>query len=166
MRMYVGFSTTGGVLSSLIRWITRSKVSHTFIRFNVYGEDMLLHSTQHGVNLDYYSKFKKKKKIVAEYKLTLTAPNEKSAISYALKKVDSPYDYLAILGFLWVLTAKSFGKKVKNPFPNRSAYFCSELVVRALMAANFKGADQLYPEKTSPEDLVVFFDNHIKAEKI
>lgn len=164
--MYIGFSTTGSVVSGIIRWLTRSKASHSFIRFQVAGEDVVLHSTSHGVNLDYYPKFAKKNKIICEHKITMTKANENKAIGYALKQLDRPYDYLAIAGFLWVLIAKSFGKKVKNPFPNRSAYFCSELTVNALKEAGFKSADKLDPELTSPEDLMEFIDNHAKSEAI
>lgn len=164
--MYVGLSTTGSVVSGIIRWLTRSKASHSFMRFEVAGEDVVIHSTSNGVNLDYYPKFKKKNKIIAEFKIKSTKAKEQAAIRYALQNLDRPYDYLAIAGFLWVLIAKTFGKKVKNPFPNRSAYFCSELTIKALVAAGVEGADKLDPELTSPEDLLDFYEAHAKAEKI
>ena len=158
--MHIGFSTTDKIASRLIRWLTRSKVSHTFIRFKIAGEDVVLHATSHGVNLDYYPKFAKKNKIVEEYMLKLTDSDTNKVISGALKKLDRPYDYLSIMGFFWVLVAKSFRRRVKNPFPNRSAYFCSELVAKTLGAIEFPGAKDLDYELTSPEDLMEFMANH------
>lgn len=162
--MRIGFSTTNGIISRLIKWLTRSKASHSYIYFKMAGEAMVLHATAHGVNMDYYPKFKNKNKIIAEYKVNLVEEKEQDALSYAFKKVDQPYDYLAIVGFLWVLILKSFGKKAKNPFPNRSAYFCSEIAIEALKAADFPGADALDRELTSPEDIMEFLDNHKDAE--
>lgn len=156
--MIVGFSKAKNILSRLIRWVTKSEVSHTFLRLKIKGQDMVLHSNQWGVNFDQYEDFVKHSDIVAQFELTME--QEDAAWDYALTKLDRPYDFLAIAGFAWVLLNKRFGRKTKNPFPNKSAYFCSELVIEALKAAEFPGSADLDRELTSPEDLINFLNIH------
>jgi len=164
--MIIGFSTSKSILSRLIRWITKSKVSHTYLRLNIKGHDMVLHSNQHGVNFDQWEDFKANFEIVAEFELNIANEQESNAWNYAIAQLDKPYDFLAITGFLWVLLNKRIKRKVSNPFPNRSAYFCSELVIESLKAADFERANELDRELTSPEDLIKFLSSHDKAERL
>lgn len=162
--MIVGFSKSKNILSRLIRWVTNSRVSHTFLRLEVKGQDMVLHSNQWGVNFDQWEDFSGHSIVVDQFNLTME--NEGSAWDYAISKLDRPYDFLAIAGFAWVLLNKRFGRKTSNPFPNRSAYFCSELVIEALKAADFPGAKDLDRELTSPEDLIGFLGEHKDAKRL
>ena len=163
----VGFSSTKAIMSRIIMWATRSKASHSYIRFEVAGEPIVIHSNQHGVNCDHYTKFKKGKKIVKEYELDLTPEQEQIILAYVLKRLDSPYDFLSVLGFGWVLFCKALGRKVKNPFPNRAAYQCSEFVLRSLRdAGKLDGFNHLARERVAPEDLIKVLNDHKLATEI
>jgi len=165
--LIVGFSSTKKIMSRIIMWATRSKASHSYIRFDVAGEPVVIHSNQHGINCDHYDKFKKSKKIVKEFKMDLSPEQEKAILSHALKLLDTPYDFLSVVGFGWVLLCKALGCKVKNPFPNRSAYQCSEFVLRTLReAGKLDGFDHIPRERVSPEDLINILSKHELSTEI
>lgn len=164
--MIIGFSTTNKVFSRVIRWATGSKASHTYLLVKVAGEPIVIHSTQQGVNCDHYKKFKKSKNIVTEYKLLIPEETEKIVLSAALKLLDRPYDFPSIIGFGWVLLNKAFGRKTKNPFPNRSAYQCSEFGLEMLKTAGINGLEDFDRELVSPEDLIDFLDKCKKVKEI
>lgn len=163
--MRIGFSTSNSLISKIIRKLTRSKVSHTYLRHNIEGHELVLHANQHGVEFDKYSDFYKKFTIVAEYTLEMADAQEKAFVFYAIQQVDRPYDFLSLIGFGWVLLNKAFNRKVRNPFRNKSAYFCSELMVTSLQAAQFYNTDILDRDLTSPEDLMEFLNKHPLAKK-
>ena len=163
--MKIGFSTSNSLVSKIIRKITKSKVSHTYIKCQVEKYDVVLHANQNGVEFDKYTDFDRKFDIVAEYDLKLTAEQEDAFMLYAVRQLDRPYDFLGVAGFLWVLVNRSFNRKVKNPFSNRSAYYCSELIISSLQAAQFVGSEVFDKDITTPEDLLVFLDNHHLAVK-
>jgi hypothetical protein len=59
-----------------------------------------------------------------------------------------------------------FGRKVKNPFPNKSAYFCSEFILLMLRAIGVQEAFKMDQETTSPEDLIELLDKLSIAKRI
>ena len=163
--MIIGFSTTNKALSRLIRWFTRSKASHAYLRFTVAGEELVLHSTRHGINFDHYSKFKSHNKVVKEYRILVDEATETEGLRAALRLIDQPYDFLSIAGFAWVLACRSIGLKVKAPFRNRAAYHCSEfgLTILRKLGLDCPGAKR---ELTSPEDLMSCLGKLEQAKEI
>jgi len=91
---------------------------------------------------------------------------ENTTISYLIKQLDQPYDYLAAIGSLWVFLNRALGKKVKNPLNKKYSYFCSELLLTALKIADWQGTENLDPHTTFPEDLMQFLNNHPKAKAL
>jgi len=164
--MIIGFSTTNKIMSRIIRWFTRSKASHSYVRIQVSDEPIVIHANQHGVNCDHYSKFKKSSKIVSEFELLVTPAEEKQAISHALRLLDRPYDFLSVIGFGWVLFCRMLGCKVKNPFPNRSAYQCSEFALSTMKKAGIGGLDKLPRERVAPEDLITALSASDQAKEV
>lgn len=163
--MIIGFSTTDKPLSRLIRWFTRSSASHSYVLFIVAGEPLVIHSTRHGINCDYYKRFVKKNKIVAEFKLLVDDAATKKALGSAIQLIDKPYDFLSILGFAWVLGLKAIGIKAKAPFRNRSAYHCSEFALMTLRKMKLDCAD-MKRELTSPEDLMECLRHNNQATEV
>lgn len=164
--MIIGFSTTDKIMSKIIKWATRSKASHAYIIIEVAGEPVVIHSNQHGINCDHYNKFVRGKKIISEYSLLINIDKEQLATSYAIRMLDEPYDFLSVIGFGWVLLCRALGYKVKNPFPNKSAYQCSEFALNVLRKAGLGGLDNLSRERVAPEDLINVLDNNIVANRI
>jgi len=163
--MRVGFSSSNAIPSKIIRWFTRSKASHSYIRFEVEGEPILIEANAHGVVCEHYESFKKHNAIVAEFELNITQEQEHAIVAYALKQLLRPYDFPGLLGFGWVLLNKMIGRKVKQPFVEKSAYFCSELVIAALQSANFPLSHFLDRHITSPEDIIEFLDSSFLAKR-
>lgn len=164
--MIVGFSTTNKIMSRIIKWATRSKASHSYVLVTIAGEPIVIHANAHGVNCDHYNKFKKDKKIVVEYKLLIDENKEKQAIATAVRLLDQPYDFLSIVGFGWVLLWKTFGCKVKNPFPNRSAYQCSEFALTVMRKAGINGLEDLKKELVAPEYLIERLEVSSQAKEV
>jgi len=164
--MRIGFSSGNSLISRAIKLATRSKASHSYIVFRAAGERLVIHANERGVGCEHYENFKKHATIVAEYELVMNDIEEHVALSYALKQLTKPYDFLAVIGFGWVVLNKMIGIQVKQPFRNRSAYFCSELVITALQAANFPLSHFFDRERTSPEDIIDFLDSHVKAHLV
>lgn len=162
--MRIGFSTSKKTLSGAIRWFTHSKASHSYILFTAEEEQLIVEANVHGVVCEHYEKFKTHNTIVAEFELSLTTEEEHKLVAYALKQLAQPYDFLAIFGFAWVLLNKMVGRKTKQPFRNRSAYMCSELVICALQSINFPLSHFMDREVTSPEDIIEFLDSHPRAK--
>lgn len=160
--MIIGFSKNNGILSRLVRWATRSKVSHAYIIFDVAGESVVLHSTRRGINFDLLSDFVSYNEPVADYILMIDSDTEQRGVQSSIKLLDSPYDFLSLAGFAWVLACRAVGFEVRAPFKNRAAYHCSEFALTVLQNVDidFPNAD---PELTSPESLMSLLDSCKKA---
>lgn len=163
--MKIGFSTTNSPVSKVIKFFTRSKVSHAYIVFDVAGEQLIIHSTQKGVNCDYYPTFAKNHTIVAEYEITADPEKEKLALAESIKLLDQPYDFLSIVGFVWVLTLRAIGIKARAPFKNRSAYYCSELGLMILRKLDMD-CPGMERELTSPEDLLECLEGKSEVKRV
>jgi len=163
--MIIGLSTSSKITSRLIKWITKSKVSHAYIKFEVAGEDLVIHATQKGVNCDHYGRFVRNAAIIEEYELLIDKKHIKNALAYAVKQLDHPYDFLSIAGFVWVLFNKALGRKIRNPFRNRFAYNCSEFANNVLSKAGLD-TSFLDAETTSPEDIGKFLRNNSAVKKL
>jgi len=164
--MRVGFSAGHVLLSKIIMKLTNSKASHSFIVFEAAGQELVIQANIHGVVCEHYDDFKKHSTIIAEYELLLTLAQEKAVLGYALQQLLQPYDVFALIGIAWVILNKKLGRKVKQPFRNRHAYFCSELIATSLQAANFVLSHQLDREMVSPEDMIEFLDSHPQAKLV
>jgi hypothetical protein len=162
----IGFSSTDAIISRIIKWFTRSKASHAYVLFEVAGEQLVIHSTEKGINCDCYRKFVKENKIVAEYKLLIDKDSDRRALAQAICMLDKPYDFLSVLGFGWVIFNRVIGRRIKNPFPNRSAYHCSEFALTMLRKAKLQDLEHLSRELTAPEDLIHALDVHPQAKEL
>ena len=74
--VHIGFSTTGDWLSRVIRRITGSPVSHSFVVYHsaVFGKDMVLEASGHGFRVMAWQRFDKENKLVAMYRLKVPDP--------------------------------------------------------------------------------------------
>lgn len=164
--MRVGFSSGHVLLSKIIKKLTRSKASHSYIVFTAAGQELVIQANIHGVCCQHYENFKKQTTIVAEYELTMTPEQEQRALQYALMQLLKPYDFCALIGFGWILINKMFGRKVKQPFRNKAAYYCSELIITSLQVAPFPLSHMFDREVVSPEDLIEFLDVHPNSKLV
>lgn len=151
----IGFSTTNGLISRAIRWVTRSRVSHTFVVYydETLGREMVLHADLKGVETIPMSRFQESNTVVYICEPELTPYQRAHALLYLSKWLGSQYDFAGLFGNLWVLFGRWLKLKIRNPWGSSKAVFCSEAIVRALQEVNYPAVADLDPEATNPDDL-------------
>lgn len=151
-----GFSTTNLPISRLIRFFTKSKVSHCFVILDLPELDeqpMVLEAAFEGIRLVPLETFKKKNIIVE----TVSLPQVTlSMLKPMFKQLGSSYDFGGLLGSTFVQIGHWIKKKWKNPFNSSHALFCSEATVVILQDSNYPNSQSLVPSETSPQDLLNF----------
>lgn len=160
MPTIIGFSTSNSIISRIIRWFTRSKVSHSYIGYysHTFDKYMVMESTWSGFRIGNYKSWTIRNKIVYEFKC-------KRDLSKSLKHIsndlDLEYDYWSALG---LSVRRWFGKWYRNPFRDPNKLHCSEAVAIFLQHDNL--AQSLDPESTTPEDLLQYCINSNHFEKL
>jgi hypothetical protein len=124
--VHVGFSTTGGWLSRLIRRITGSPVSHSFVVYHsgVFGKDMVLEASGHGFRIMSWRRFDKENKLVAMYRLKLPDAVLHDALGKLSDRLGDAYDTLSLFGYL----LRKWFRLKRVPFDSRKKLVCSEAV--------------------------------------
>jgi uncharacterized protein YycO len=149
MRVRIGFSTTKAWISRVIRWWTKSKVSHVFLVYfdDARGEDMVLDVAWSGVRRVSLREFHEEQNDVVAL---VEMPGElESPLRSAFAWLGRPYDWKTLVRFWRV--ARPFLKPSAGP-----AMICSEMVVRVLQQAGYPGALELDPKATTPHQLLQF----------
>jgi hypothetical protein len=153
-----GFSTSNWWVSRLIRWVTRSRVSHAFILIEnepILG-DIVLEAAAIGFRIS--TKTMLTSGTTTIFQLVDPVLPLESAVQTAVAWLGERYNYEGLFGEAWVALWRRFGRRVKNPLRNSRSMFCSEAVVYILQAAHYPEADALDPQSTSPEDLLVYLN--------
>ena len=146
------FSTSSGWISGLIRWFTKSRASHVMIGCEVMGVSMLMHCTEGGVQFTPRKKwFGDGNKLVAEYTFK---PDVSEGVKHATDLLGERYDYLSIIGFIWVIFWGWLKVKVKNPLASKGAMVCSEFILHVDHKDKIPEWNDLEYETTTPEDLL------------
>lgn len=152
--VYVGFSTNQKPLARLIRWATRSSVSHVYFRvptYSITGRSWIFQASGFAVNLEGDQHFSGHANVVREFEVDLTEEQFTELELYMLDSVAKPYSVAQLAGMCWVLLGRTFGAKFKNPFADGShSYVCVELIARIL---RIPGSEDL-----TPEDLLDFLE--------
>ena len=155
--VYVGFSTTDSIVSKIIRWFTKSEVSHAFFVIDLLGRAWVLESGFHGVTLSPAEKFTAKNTI--KY-LAQVHELDEPDVATVMNDLGENYDFGGLFGSAFVVIGRWFKQKWRNPWADPKAMFCSEFVVKSLQECGFPGADQLVPQDTTPQDLKDFLMAH------
>ena len=150
----IGFSTPNyfNPISALIRWITKSKVSHAWFMYHDtdFDLDMVMEAHELGFRLIPFEKFKLHNKVVDTVTPDVNLDPGLKLLAHSLGDI---YDYWGLLGMGVVLLGHWFKRKWKNPLQSPKHMFCSEAVVTALQACGSKKAESLTPGSTSPQML-------------
>jgi hypothetical protein len=154
---YVGFSTTNGLLSRLLRWITRAEVSHSFLVVELYGKAWYVGAEAQGVVMMPMEKYVKKNTIKA---LCEVPELNDEDLAVVMGHLGEAYDYGGLLGGIFPQIGRWFKQKWKNPWANPKALICSEFVTLALQEAGLSGAEKLDPPSVTPQDLLGFLTEH------
>lgn len=136
-------------LGAVIRWITRSPVSHCLIEFPVWGRRMVAEARIGGVRM--VPSVRARHHVVAEYRCKFGARAGLAAIS---DEMGQRYDYGGLLVIAWVFMLKEWLRvKVTRIRWKTSAVKCSELVAIFLRASGVAWAGELPRELTTPQDI-------------
>lgn len=124
--IHLGFSTTGGWLSRMIRRITGSPVSHSFVVYKsaAFGQDMVLEASGQGFRVMAWRRFDKENKLVAMYRIKLADPVLHQALGKLAERLGDAYDGLSLIGYL----LRKWFRLKRVPFDSRKKLICSEAV--------------------------------------
>ena len=152
----IGFSThRKNLISSLVRKMTKSKVSHCFFIVDdpVLGGQIVLQADFGGWEPWSIESFVAKgNEIVA---IVDTVQPIDAAISVWARKMGRVgYDYLGLFATLVVVVGRWFRRKWHNPIHSNKSLFCSEAIVEVLQSINYPGTADLVPWDTTPQDLL------------
>lgn len=156
MEVQVGFSTSGDLISRVIRFFTKATVSHTFLVIHspLLLENMVIEAAWAGFRMTTMSRFKTKNTVVAL--MEPVVPLDRG-LKRAVSWLGESYDYTGLFGMAYVIMlGRWLRRKVKNPGHNPHAVFCSEAVAMVLQESRYPGADELNPSETTPGDLYEF----------
>ena len=146
------FSTSSMWTSAIIRWFTRSRCSHVMLGCEVMGIPMLLHCTDGGVQFTPRKQWFAENRLVAEYTFK---PDISEGVKTATDLLGLRYDYMSLVGFVWVLFWRWLKYKVKNPLASARAMVCSEFILHVDHKDKIPEWNELEYETTTAEDLLV-----------
>jgi hypothetical protein len=154
----IGFSTSRAWYSVLIRRVTRSRCSHTFLVVDLLGVPMVLEEGPFG-----YFPSRRLADVPTDELVGLFLPHASQArleesVRASLSEVGQMYGYLVLLGMAWVYFGRWLGKKFHNPLKSGKSNICSERNCKVLQAAGEPGVASFDPSSTSPEDLLALYD--------
>ena len=151
LNITVGFSTTNKLMSRLIRWITRGKVSHTWLAFDdpALGTRLVLEAEWYGYFPKSWEVWKKKNILVSEFRLI--GPDAAKALQDIGPKIGTKYDWVsAALVGAW----KWFGTWLRKRLRSPKRLMCSEAVISVLKKAGYSSVEHFNVEVTSPQRLM------------
>jgi hypothetical protein len=143
----IGFFSNNTLFGQLTKLMTQSPITHAAVGFTKNGKQYWLQAVGSGVQIVDRGW---EGGLYAEYQVIPDVENEVEA---AEKKVGEPYGKLTILGFAIMIIAKWFGIGINNPFYEKSAVVCSELVVEVDTQHLINEFDGLDPADISPAAL-------------
>jgi hypothetical protein len=124
--VHIGFSTTGGWLSRIIRRMTGSPVSHSFVVYHssAFGKDMVLEASGKGFRVMAWRRFDTENKLVAMYRLKVDDAVVREALGKLADRLGDAYDTLSLIGYL----LRKWFRLKRVPFDSRKKLVCSEAV--------------------------------------
>ena len=148
----IGFSTGTRMLSRIIRWFSRSSVSHAWLLYwDVdFNRDMVLESTLEGVRIIPFDVFQKHNKIIKVF-----TPSFSLKVGWAKvgEHLGECYDFTGLLGMIFVILGRWFKRRWRNPWNSTKGLFCSEFVASVLQWSQAPNTEYWDPSIMTPEDL-------------
>lgn len=162
LNITIGFSTTNKLISRLIRWVTRGKVSHAWIAFTdpCLGTRLVMQAEAWGFEIRTWERWKTQNLLIAEYRplQNMTRPLRSIAKSLGVK-----YDWKsAFFAGLW----RWFGVWLRGRFNSPKKLMCAEAVIRFLQFGEVVAVAHLDPEVTSPARLLKEVSTSTEFEKV
>lgn len=147
LNITVGFSTTPKLASRLIRWVTRSPVSHAFVVFDVpvFGR-VVMQAEVWGYEIRPWSLWQQQNQLVAEF-IPTGPPLGPSIAKLAPCYLGRRYDWkAAFFSGLWRWCGRWLRGRLRSPY----TLMCSEALLRILQHAHYSSMGHFDVELTSP----------------
>ncbi len=162
--VWVCFDRSESWLSKAIRRLTRGSYSHAYI---VWREEHLgwvrMEAAWNGFRIRLAPTSPADMRPVKTYDAVSRPATEIAVpledryhglVRHAAQWLDTPYDYPALLGFLWNLLGRLFGRSWRNPLSSPNALFCSEAIAQGLKDLGHPAFAARDPATVSPADLL------------
>lgn len=150
----IGFSTRKkNILSMLIRWLTNSRVSHSFLIIDdeTLGGQFVFEATDPFITIIPLNKFKSENDLVAVYAPIISLDN---VLKEASNMLGESYSYTGLFGMIFVILGRWLKRKWNNPFSSSSSLFCSEFIILILQMAKYPFSEKILPQNTEPDDIL------------
>lgn len=163
MSLIIGFSQAPTKwFSKLIRWVTKSQVSHAFIVIQENNKTVIYQASGLAVNYQNINTFLSIEQPIEFYQFELTEAQDVRNKLFRITTVGKPYSWQEIIGFLWVLLARKLGKIVRNPLSGgHTAYVCSDIA-----AAHLPADPEPLDGSMTPEDLRLWCSKNGKQVQV
>jgi hypothetical protein len=158
MKIAVGFSTTTLLVSRIIRWVTSSDISHSYIRFYdaTLGVDIVCHADFPGVVIVPTSKFDSENIAIEEFEIDDARLN--TSIRKNMRLIGKRYPRRKLIAWIpFVLFKKWLKRKVKNPLDDPDGLICVDFCLHILNDADITA---LPYDMLTPMDLRQWFRNN------
>lgn len=133
MKISIGFSTTKNIPSRLIRWWTKSHVSHTYIRIydSFFQQYFVLHADWDGVKIQLAEKFDLENIALEEFVINDKRLND--AVRKNLWHIGKKYDYMKLVNLAWAIMLRRWiVRKFKDPGIEPKKLYCVDFLLYIL----------------------------------
>lgn len=159
LHITVGSSSGNSLFSKIIKYWTKSKISHFWLAFTIpiINERVVIGAEGHGVDWRTIEKFEKSNKIMLEFKPI--GPNLNENLKWMIQTYSgAKYDYKGVgtagIFIKFRLLFRKIGGWLLKNLSSKDKVFCSELIVRFLAHNNlYKAVEEHNPEITDAETL-------------
>lgn len=153
-KVYVCLSTSDDLVSRIIRWFTKSRVSHAFF---LYWDDKFQRWNTAGAMAPGFEIIAADRIFPANRVVAIYEPVDLNPIMPDLDEwLSDMYNYPGLIGMALVEIGRWLKRKWHNPLTASNSLFCSQAVAQALILAKQPNFD-LDPTTTAPSDLDDFF---------
>lgn len=146
LHITIGFSTTNRLISRLIRWVTRGKVSHAWIAFYdaALGTRLVMQAEAWGYEVRPWERWLTENNLIAQFRPVRDLDR---SLKWIAKSLGSEYDWKsAFFAGLW----RWFGVWIRGRFNSPKKLMCAEAVLRFLQHGGVVAVSHLDPEVTPP----------------
>lgn len=130
MKVSICFSTTNSIFSKIIRWITKAKISHSYLKIwdQTFSANLCLHSDWDGIQIGLLEKFTIDNFTVEEYEIE--DPRLDEAVKKNLWHLGKFYNYYQLFNLAWMIILKRwFVRKIKEPAKDPKKIVCVDYVL-------------------------------------